>query len=62
MAKIKPKYKMKIPLPLWVPLLRLRHMTPNLKARSARLLVGSTPFSSRKTHSESKLATACLML
>ena len=43
----------RLPLSLCVPLLRFRQRTPNLKARSALLLVGSTPFSSRKTHNES---------
>ena len=32
---------------------RLRHSTPKRKARSARLLVGSTPCWARKTHRES---------
>jgi hypothetical protein len=32
-----------LPLPLAVPSERLRHKTPNRKALSARLLVGSTP-------------------
>jgi DDE family transposase len=35
-----------------ITLLHLRHNTANLNARSERLLVGSTPFSSRGTHSD----------
>ena len=42
----------RLPLSLSVPLEHLRHITAKRKALSARLLVGSTPDSRRKTHSE----------
>src|SRR5947209_18376919 len=43
----------RLPLVLAVPKDRFRHRTPHRKALSARLLVGSTPWWARKTHSES---------
>jgi hypothetical protein len=43
----------RFPLLLAVPSERLRHWTPKRKARSARLLVGSTPWWDRNTHNES---------
>ena len=43
----------RLPLTLAVPWERLRQRTPNRKARSARLFVGSTPCWARKTQSES---------
>jgi len=47
----------RFPFSLRVPRLRFRHGTAKRSARSARLLVGSTPSCARKVHSESSRRT-----